>query len=390
MRLRNCPLLQPLVGFVTLQVVLSVLAPTPLLAAGEAGTLRFSNSAYSVNESAGFKAITVTRVAGDVGVVSVSYATSNGTAVAGTDYTATIGTLTWVNHQDGPQSFLVPITDDSADESEETVHLTLSSPTGGATLGSPSAAILTINDDDGGSALPGTLRFTDATTTVTEGAANVTLTVERVNGASGAVSVAFATANGTALAGSDYQTTNATLWWADGDSADKPVQIPVVGDSIEESIESFTATLAAPTGGATLGSPATAAVTILDDDLVCSPCVSAATTLCLGGGSGDPQRFRVQVDWEDFRGGTGHGFAVPFSNDSGFFYFFDGQILELLVKVVNGCSFNGHYWFFNAAASNVGLTYRVRDTVACQERTVTNPVGTFDSNGHIEFFATCP
>jgi hypothetical protein len=211
-----------------------------------------------------------------------------------------------------------------------------------------------------------------------------------VNGASGSVSVAFATANGTALAGSDYQTTNATLSWADGDSADKPVQIPVVGDSLEESIESFTATLSAPTGGATLGTPATAAVTILDDDLVCSPCVASATTLCLSGGSGDPQRFRVQVDWEDFQGGTGHGFAVPFTHDSGFFYFFDAQILELLVKVVNGCSFNGHYWFFNAAASNVGLTYHVRDTVACQQRTVTNPVGTFDSNGHIEFFATCP
>lgn len=390
MRLRNRLLLQLLAGFLALQVVVSFLAPAPLLAAGEAGTIRFSNSAYSVNESAGFKAITVTRAAGDVGVVSVSYATSNGTAVAGSDYTATSGTLTWVNHEDGPQSFLVPITGDSADESDETVHLTLSLPTGGATLGSPSAAILTINDDDGGAALPGTLRFIDATATVTEGAANVTLTVERVNGASGSVSVAFATANGTALAGSDYQATYATLSWADGDSADRPVQIPVVGDSIEESIESFTATLSAPTGGATLGNPATAAVTILDDDLVCSPCVPAATTLCLAGVSGDPLRFRVRVDWEDFRGGTGHGFAVPFSNDSGFFYFFDAQILELLVKVVNGCSFNGHYWFFNAAASNVGLTYHVRDTVACQERTVTNPVGTFDSNGDIEFFATCP
>jgi hypothetical protein len=99
----------------------------------------------------------------------------------------------------------------------------------------------------------------------------------------------------------------------------------------------------------------------------------------------------VRVNWENFTGGTGAGFAVPNTPDSGFFYFFNPNNLELLVKMVRGCGTNFNaYWFFYAAASNVGLEYEVLDTTACVVKTYSNPVGNFASFGDINALATCP
>lgn len=76
---------------------------------------------------------------------------------------------------------------------------------------------------------------------------------------------------------------------------------------------------------------------------------------------------------------------------SGFFYFFNPQILELLVKIVNGCSLNGAYWFFYGSTSNVALQYTVDDLKACKTKTVDVPLGQFASNGDVEFFGQpCP
>ena len=113
-----------------------------------AGTIQFSSATYSVNENGGSVLITVTRAGGSSGAVGVSYATSNGTATAGSDYTSTSGTLSWASGDASNKTFSVPILDDSAYEGSETVNLTLSSPTGGATLGSPSTAVLNIIDDN--------------------------------------------------------------------------------------------------------------------------------------------------------------------------------------------------------------------------------------------------
>src|SRR5262249_26691779 len=95
----------------------------------------------------GTATITVTRTGGSNVPVSVNYATSNGTATAGSDYTATSGTLNF-GVGETSKTFTIPILDDTAVENPETVTLTLSNPTGGATLGSPATATLTINSDD--------------------------------------------------------------------------------------------------------------------------------------------------------------------------------------------------------------------------------------------------
>jgi hypothetical protein len=110
--------------------------------------LNFSATQYTVAENAGNATITVLR-SGVVSVpVTVNFATANGTATAGSDYTTASGTLSFAANE-LQKTFNVPITDDTAVESNETISLTLSNPTGTAVLGSPNTATLTIQDNDG-------------------------------------------------------------------------------------------------------------------------------------------------------------------------------------------------------------------------------------------------
>ena len=115
--------------------------PTP-------GALQFSATTYSVSEGGASVTITVTRTGGSDGAVSVNYATSNGSATSGDDYTAASGTLNFANGDTTGKTFSVPVIEDAAFEGDETVNLTLSNPTGGATLGGTAAAVLTITDNE--------------------------------------------------------------------------------------------------------------------------------------------------------------------------------------------------------------------------------------------------
>jgi len=123
--------------------------PTP-----QPGMLQFGAAAYSAGEGAGTATVTVTRTGGSAGSVGVSYSTSNGTAAAGSDYATASGTVTFGDGDAAPKTFTVTLTDDTAAESNETINLTLSGPSGGATLGSPSTGVLTVTDNDSGGATP--------------------------------------------------------------------------------------------------------------------------------------------------------------------------------------------------------------------------------------------
>jgi len=350
------------------------------------GSLRFSNASYSASEGAAAATIQVQRVGGDDGAVSVHYSTANGSAQAGSDYTAVSGTLNWADNDDDNKSFQVPILADGDDEANETVQLSLSSPGGGASLGSPAAATLTIQDDDAPSGTPGNLRLTSATYSGSESDASIQVRVERVGGSAGAVSVQYATADGSATAGADYVAQSGTVDFGDGDGATKSIDVLLLDDGSEEASESFGLTLSAPAGGAGLGSPASATVSIADDDFP-SECVVDATTLCLNQG-----RFRVRVQWTDFQGGTGSAQALPYTADSGFFYFFGPDNLEILIKVLDACAppFE-RYWVYFAVASNVAYTIEVVDTQAGAVKVYTNPAGLYaPATGDNDAFATCP
>lgn len=101
-------------------------------------------------------------------------------------------------------------------------------------------------------------------------------------------------------------------------------------------------------------------------------CGGGSEDLCLLGG-----RFRVEVDWvNQYDGGaTGLATAVPVSDKSGFFWFFDGANYELLVKVLDGTAINGHFWVFYGALSNVEYTIRVTDTSTGAVATYHSPPG---------------
>jgi hypothetical protein len=121
----------------------------PVSGAGVMATpavLQFSQPAYAVTEG-GAITITVTRTGGTHGGVTASYAISNGTATAVADYAAASGTLTFGAGVTS-QTFTVRTARDKTVEAAETIVLTLSNPQGGAILGTPGAAILTVNDKD--------------------------------------------------------------------------------------------------------------------------------------------------------------------------------------------------------------------------------------------------
>jgi hypothetical protein len=111
------------------------------------GRVQFSAGSYSAEEKDPSALITVVRTSSSSGEIRVDYGTVNGTASAGADYEGISGTLTF---HDGEVSktFSVSILDDSVAEVEKTVKLSLSNPRGGAVLGTPSTAILTIDDND--------------------------------------------------------------------------------------------------------------------------------------------------------------------------------------------------------------------------------------------------
>jgi hypothetical protein len=127
-----------------------------------AGSVQFANASSSVAETAGTASVSVTRTGGSSGSVSVDYATSDGSATAGSDYSAATGTLSWADGDSSAKTLTVSINDDIDSEGNETLDVTLSNLTGNATLGSPSTLTLTIQDDD---AATNTCRFDDANAT---------------------------------------------------------------------------------------------------------------------------------------------------------------------------------------------------------------------------------
>jgi len=215
--------------------------------------------------------LTVTRTGGTAGTVTVSYATSDsgngGTpatgglpTVAGTDYTPTSGVLTFTTGVTS-RTITVPTKADTLLEGPETFTVTLSSPGGGATLGAPAAAVVTIVDDE-----TPRLQFAAASSTVAESAGSVTLTVQRVGPTTMPNTVQYALAGLTATGGGgDFVGAGGVLTFAAG-VASRTIVVPIVNDTINEAPETFTVTLSNPTGGAMLGTPSVATVTITDND----------------------------------------------------------------------------------------------------------------------------
>jgi plastocyanin len=333
---------------------------------GGPGSLAFSTGNYSVGEGGGSATIIVRRTGGDDGAVSVAYATANGSATAGSDYTAASGTLNWPDGNDDNRTFTIPINNDTADEPNETVQISLSSPGGGATLGTPSSATLTINDNDtgGGPTVP---------------------------------------AAPTGLAAEPLSTTAIELTW--NDASANEAQFLIEGRTLAESFTQIGTAAANVTQYVEAGldpatfhlfrvratnaagpSPYSNEAGATTDAPAGVPCVADADTLCYFSG-----RFKVEMDWEFSTGTSGAGQAVPLTDRSGAFYFQNAANLEMLIKMANACTLNNRYWVFFAATTNVEFVVRVTDTQTGSVKTYFNPQGVAalpvqDTSA----FATCP
>jgi len=232
-------------------------------ASATVGTLVLSDAAYTVSQSAQSVTVSVNRTEGAVGATSVMYQTTNGTAVAGTDYTAVSGTLNWADGDSAAKSFKVAISNATPFSGNKTFTVTLGNPTDGAMLGDPQSSAVTIAGD--ASAAVGNVQLSAATYSVGQAAGTLMLTVNRSGGSNGAVSVMYSTTNGTAVSGTDYTSANGTLNWADGDTAAKTFTVAVSNANPFVGNKSFTVNLSTPSAGATISSPGSAAVTINGD-----------------------------------------------------------------------------------------------------------------------------
>jgi CSLREA domain-containing protein len=239
-----------------------------------AGSIAFSSAAYSVNEDGLLATITVARTGGNAGAVSVHYQTGGGTGTANTDYSPVSGTINWADGDTASKTFTIPLVDDNLDEPDETVGMTLSNPTGGATLGNQSTATLTIIDNDP----PVVVNIADVSHA--EGNSGTTdfvfnITLSAVSGKT--VSFDYATvAGGTAISGIDYVPVGGTVTVPAG-SVSQTVTVFVSGDTTIEPNETFFVQLSNPVN-ATLGK-AKGTGTIVNDDGVAAPIVqfSSAT-----------------------------------------------------------------------------------------------------------------
>ncbi len=162
--------------------------------------------------------------------VTVNYATQNGTAVAGADYVATAGKLTFAPGET-TKTILVPVTGDRLVEPDEYFLVNLQGAKG-AKIGDAQGIVSIVDDDP---------RISIADVSGQEGNSGTTpfaFSVSLSSASDRTVTVNYATQNDTAVAGTDYVAVSDVLTFAPGETS-KTIFVPVIGDRGGESDESF-------------------------------------------------------------------------------------------------------------------------------------------------------
>ena len=225
--------------------------PTPSLSINDASVTEGNSGTQTAT-------YTVTLSAASASVVTVNYATANGTATAGSDYVAGNGTLTFAPGETS-KTISVTVNGDTTFESNETYFVNLSSPSG-ATLSDSQGTGTIVNDD----ANPVGVRINDVS--VTEGnrnTRNATFTITLTSPLSNAVTVFYATANGSAIAGSDYNATSGSVRIRAGRTS-ATVSVAVRGDRTVEADETFFVNITSVNGTSIIDGQGLG--TILNDD----------------------------------------------------------------------------------------------------------------------------
>jgi len=212
-------------------------------------------------------AFTVTRSGALSGTDTVQVQTADQSATGGSDYVALALTTLTFTPGVTTQAATANVRGDTALEPNETFLGNLSNPSSGTIT--DAQGVGTIQNDDA-APVPGQLRFSATAYSVGEAEGSATITVRRVGGDDGAVSVTYATSDAMAIAPGDYTTTSGVLMWGDNDAADKTFQVLVSSDSVPETDETLGLTLSDPIGS-TLAMPSTATLTIVEPELLFVP-----------------------------------------------------------------------------------------------------------------------
>lgn len=120
------------------------------------------------------------------------------------------------------------------------------------------------------------------------------------------------------------------------------------------------------------------AVAITDNTPSATNCTPSSQVLCISDQPGD-RRFQLTSSFATVEGGglSGNAGAVDLSSvgitDGGVFWFFSASNPEMLIKVLDGCALNNHFWVFFSAVTNVGFHVTVKDTKTSHSVTYSNP-----------------
>ena len=189
--------------------------------------------------------------------VSVNFGTTNGTAAAGSDYSAVSGKLTFAVGETS-KTIQVPVSGDRVGELDETffvkIHGAKNAKIADAT------GVITIVDDDPRISIQG-----DAVTEGNSGTTLLTFTVTLSVALEEAVTVNYATQDSTAVAGEDYLAAFGTLTFAPGETT-KTVTVQILGDTTAEPTETFSVNLSDASANASIAPFFYAIGGILDDD----------------------------------------------------------------------------------------------------------------------------
>jgi hypothetical protein len=220
------------------------------------GTVQFSSATFTTNDSTNGVLVSITRTGGNGGGVSFRFRTQAGTALPGQDYTEVTTNVVLGDNETGRNVF-IPVVIDQLDEPDETVNLIIDNPVG-VTLGTPSTAILTIQDLEA----PPTLTITDSS--VIEGNNGTTTTMQFFlllsRPTQRPVTVSFATVDETATAGEDYQAATGSITIQPGVTR-KAIEVIVIGDSQFEQDETFLLNLSNPVNVVLADNQATGRIT---------------------------------------------------------------------------------------------------------------------------------
>ncbi len=229
-----------------------------LVPAGNIPALSIADVSADEGDSTAERIFTVTLSSASNEIITVDWATVNGSALAGEDYTASNGSLTFPPGELS-RTIAVPILGDVVEEGDESFSVVLSNAIG-APITKASATATLVNDDF----TPG---FGVSSASVVEGDAggsvNLVFTVTLSPAASGTASVDYATIDGSATSPADYLSISGSLVFTPGQTT-RTIMVPVTGDSVQEPLETFTFSLSNPSGA--ILRTALAAGTIYDND----------------------------------------------------------------------------------------------------------------------------